>query len=173
MIVFAIFGMVSVSAFGQQVPGTMTKLTVRLQSPDVPNGAFATKPKVIYRSAAGYCRSEELPDSEHGVHGLMILNEPDAWMVNSLTKTAQHFVDPGPTFNCHLPIFRGEPAKSAAGAKDRILELEFGQELIYFEGMGVVPREGPVLRGKPTAVYAVDVGDSQLFLFTSGAPERP
>jgi len=159
-------------AFGQRFPETMTKVSVRLESPEVPAESFAAKPKIMYRAGNGYCRTEELPDPEHGVHGLMILNEPDAWMVNLLTKTGKHMVDPGPTFNCHLPIFRGE-VKSPADMKSQLLELEFGQELGYFRGKGAAPKEGPVLRDKPTTVYAVDIGDSQLFLFTTGTPERP
>jgi len=161
------------SAFCQQLPETMTKLSVRLESVDVPKDSFAAKPKVIYRAGNRYCRTEELPDLERGIHGLMILNEPDAWMVNLITKTAQHFVDSGPTFSCHLPIFRGPQVKSAADMKDSLLELEFGQELSYFKGKGAAQKEGPILRHKPTTVYAVDIGDSQLFLFTTETPERP
>src|ERR1700730_2128721 len=97
-------------SFGQQ-PEIMTKLAVRLESADIPAESFAAKPKVMYRAGTGYCRTEELPDPEHGIHGLMILNEPDAWMVNLLTKTAQHFVDPGPTFHCRMPIFQGDEVK--------------------------------------------------------------
>lgn len=160
-------------AFGRQSPQTMMKLVVRLESPDVPGESFTAKPKTMYRAGTRYCRTEELPDPEQGIHGLMILNEPDAWMVNLLTKTAKHFVDTGPTFNCHLPIFRGEQIKSAADMKNPLLELEFGQELEYFKGKGAARKEGPILRDKPTTVYAVDIGDSQLFLFTTGTPERP
>ena len=62
----------------------MTKLIVRLESPEVPGQSFAAKPKTLYRAGTGYCRTEELPDPEHGIHGLMIINEPDVWMVNRL-----------------------------------------------------------------------------------------
>jgi hypothetical protein len=168
-----VFAALSTVAFGQQSPESMTKLSVRLESPEVPEGSFPAKPKLMYRAANRYCRTEELPDPEHGIHGLMILNEPDAWMVNLLKKTAQHFVDPGPTFNCHLPIFPGEQVKSAADMKNPLLELEFGQELEFFKGKGATPKVGLVLCDKPTTVYAVDVGDSQLFLFTTGTPELP
>jgi hypothetical protein len=161
-----------VSGLSQQLPETMTKLSVRLESSDVPKKSFTVKPRMMYRASNGYCRIEELPDPEHGIHGLMILNEPDVWMLNLLTKTAQHFVDPGPTFNCHLPIFQGD-VKSLADKNNPLLELEFAQEIGYFKGKGAVSKEGPVLRDKPTTAYAVDVGDSQLFLFTTGTPERP
>ncbi len=127
----------------------------------------------MYRAGNRYCRTEELPDPERGIHGLLILNEPHAWMVNLLTRTAQHLVDPGPTFNCHLPIFGGEQANLTAGKKNPLLELEFGQELEFFKRKGATPREGPILRDKPTTVYAVDIGDSKVFLFTTGTVERP
>ena len=95
----------SAFAFGGQYPRTMIKLAVRLQSPEVPGDSFAAKPKIMYRAGTRYCRTEEVPDPEHGIHGLMIFNEPDVWMVNLLGKTTQHYVDPGPTFNCRMPIF--------------------------------------------------------------------
>jgi hypothetical protein len=149
----------------------MIKLTVRLEGSDTPQESCGAKPKVVYRAGAGYCRTEEMPDPEHDIHALLILNEPDGWMVNLLTKTAKHFVDPDPTFNCHLPIFRSEQVKSGADMKDPLLELEFGQELGYFKGKGAAPKVGPVLRDKPTTIYAVNIGDTQLFLFATGTPE--
>jgi hypothetical protein len=92
-------------SFAQQPPKVMTKVEVFLEGPDVPAGSFATKPKVMYRAGTRYCRIEEALDAENGIHGLAITNEPDAWMVNLVTKSGKHMVDPGPKFNCHLPIF--------------------------------------------------------------------
>jgi hypothetical protein len=69
-----------VVVLGQGPPQTMTKLEVRLQSADVQEGSFAAKPKVMYRAGSGYCRTEELPNEEDGIHGLMIINEPDTWI---------------------------------------------------------------------------------------------
>jgi hypothetical protein len=160
-------------AVGEQSPEWMTKLSVRLQRPEIPEESFAAKPKLMYRAGNRYCRTDELPDPENGIHGLVIINEPDVWMVNLLTKTARHFVDPGPTFNCHLAVFAGEQVKSTADMKNPLLELEFGQEIAYFKAKGATVKQGSVLRDKPTSVYTLGVGDSQLFLFTTGTPERP
>lgn len=158
----------------EEHPQMMTKLVVRLQSPNVAQDSFAGKPKVIYRAGTGYCRIEELPDEEHGIHGIMIINEPDTWMVNLLAKEAQHYLDPGPTFNCRLPIFvSGENVKSAGDLKKPSFDLEFGREIAYFEGKGMKSTEGPVLQDKPTRAYWSNAGDAQLFLFTTGTPERP
>jgi hypothetical protein len=94
--------------------------------------------------------------------------------VNLLNKSARHFIDPGPTFNCRLPIFVfGEDIKSAADLKKPLMDLEFGRERAFFVNKGVAPSEGPSLQGKPTKAYTVDIADSQLVLFTSGTPERP
>lgn len=149
--------------YGQEQPKLMTKIEVRLEGPDIPAGSFATKPKVMYRAGRRYCRFEEAPDLENGVHGLGITNEPDAWMVNLVSKTAKHMVDPGPTFNCRLPIF-----------PDSDEDLEFGLELEYFKGKGATPQKGPFLQNQSTMLYKLDLGGSTtVAMFTYGTPERP
>ena len=97
--------LLTTSLFAQQTPKIMTKMVVQLQSPDVPADSFAAKPKTMIRAGTQFCRTEEEPDPEHRIHGLVIINEPDAWLVNLESKSAQHMVDPGPTFNCRMPVF--------------------------------------------------------------------
>ncbi len=93
------------SAFGEDVPKMMTEFKVKLESTEIPKDSFSAQPKGMYRAGAGYCRSEENPDLENGIHGLLIMNEPDSWLINRLSKTARQMVDPGPTFICRMPIF--------------------------------------------------------------------
>jgi|SRR5580704_636670 hypothetical protein len=152
--------------FAQALPKTMTKIEVVLQGPNIPAGSFAAKPKVMYRAGTRYCRIEEAEDTENGIHGLAIINEPDSWMVNLTTKTGRHVVDPGPTFNCHLPLFADDPGKEATG-------LEFGWEMQFFKSKGASSHQGEVLQGKQTTQYQVEIGSSKLALFTYGTPERP
>jgi len=158
--------MLSIASFPQEPPKEMTKVVVQLQGPEVPAESFAAKPKTMYRAGSRYCRVEEAPDAEHGLQGLLILNEPDYWMANLMTKTARHGVDPGPTFNCHMPMFADDPEKEAAG-------LEFGLEMEFFKAKGATPHEGAVLQSKKTTQYQVEIGNSKLALFTYGTPERP
>src|SRR5713226_2198336 len=160
------------AAAGEDVPPMMTKLTVKLESPDIPKDSFAAQAKLMYRAGSSYCRIEENPDPEQGIHGLLITNGPDVWMVNRLDKTARHILDPGPTYNCRLPMFaNGENNKSAKDLKKPIVQLEFGRELEYFKPRSGAPHPGPPLRGKPTMVYVMQAGGSELFLFTDGNPE--
>lgn len=164
--------MVGISV-AQEMPKTMTKMEVILQSPDAPQGSFAAKPKVMYRAGARYCRVEEQPDPDKGIHGVLIIHEPDYWFVNLFSKTAQHGVDPGPTFNCQMPVFAEGELKSASDEDKQIKELEFGRELEFFKSRGAVSQPGPVLQTKQTTAYKLEFGDLILGLFTYGNPERP
>src|ERR1700674_1668882 len=166
-------GLLAATSIGEEPPKTMTKVEVTLQSPDVPTGSFAAKPKVFYRAGNRYCRIEEAPDPEQGIHGLMIINEPDFWMVNLLAKTARHGVDPGPTLNCHLPIFAEGSPQSLDEETKQIRQLEFGQEAEFFKAKGATAQKGPVLQTKETTVYRTRIGPTALALFTYGTPERP
>lgn len=150
----------------------MTKLMVKFESPETPKESFAAQAKLMYRASSRYCRIEENPDLEHGIHGLLITNEPNSWMVNRLDKTARHILDPGPTYNCRLPMFVND-TKSAADLKGPMMQLEFGREVEFFRPRSPAPNAGPSLQGKATMAYTVTIEDSQLFLFTSGNPEVP
>ena len=77
-------------ALAQDTPQTMNRITVQLDGSEVPQNNFGRKPKTIYRAGSTYCRVEEAPDPEHNIRGLLIVNEPNAWMVNLATKTAPH-----------------------------------------------------------------------------------
>jgi hypothetical protein len=79
--------------------------------------------------------------------------------------------DPGPTFNCRLPVFADDVKSAAKG--NQVTGLEFGRELAYFRERGATVKDGPALQGKATKAYTVGIGDLQLILFTTGTPERP
>jgi hypothetical protein len=120
-----------------------------------------------------FCRVEELPDPSRAIHGLMIVNEPDAWMVNLATDSAKHVVDPGPTFNCRLPIFADIAANLPADESKQISSLEFGLEYEFFREMGAKPQPGGIQQGQQATAYMLSFGESKLVLFTYGTPEHP
>ncbi|HEU5457736.1 MAG TPA: hypothetical protein VFU68_03890 [Terracidiphilus sp.] len=163
----------SAAAWAQQPPATMTKMQVLLQNSDTPASSLAAKSKVLYRAGNLYCRVEEQADPEHGIHGLMILHEPDAWMVNLASKTALHIVDPGPTYHCRLPIFVGLGKEVPVDVATQLASLEFGQELEFFKSKGATAHPGPVLQTKQTTLYKLEFGDSTVALFTYGDPAVP
>ena len=147
----------------QDAPKTMSRITVQLDGSEVPQNSYARKPKTIYRAGSTYCRVEEALDPEHDIRGLLIVNEPNAWMVNLATKTAQHFVDPGPSFHCHLPVFSGPVPNTSDEVNYAKLGLEFGYELEYFKKMGAVRQDpGPVLQKQQTVASSIWTGPGSL-----------
>ncbi len=153
----------------------MTKMVVQLEpSGGVAPNRFAAKPKTIFRAGTQFCRTEEQPDPEHGIHGIVVINEPDVWMVNLVTNSAQHIVDPGPTFNCRMPIFADQLANLPDESAKQLGSLEFGYELEFFKSKGATAQPGPVLQNQQTTAYKFHIGDSDVALFTYGTtPERP
>jgi hypothetical protein len=64
----------------------MTKIVTRAISPDIKPGSFAAKPKTMYLAGKKYARVEEDVDIENKIHGLIIANEPDSWIINLVDK---------------------------------------------------------------------------------------
>ncbi|MGC1186186.1 MAG: hypothetical protein WA871_02230 [Candidatus Acidiferrales bacterium] len=120
-------------------PAKMIHMIVRMSGTDIPADSFGAKPKTMWRASNAYCRIDEEPDPSEGIHLRSIMNEPDAWLVDLVSKTAKHMVDPGPTFNCRMPIF----AFDENMMKSTIGGLEFGHELEFFQKNGAKQVDGP------------------------------
>ncbi len=166
----------ALSAIGMadELPSQMTKLMVKVESPEIPKDSFAAQAKRMYRAGSRFCRIEETPDLANHIHGLLIINEPDSWLINRLDNNAKHMIDPGPTYNCRMPIFvDSDEIRTSQDIKSTLMQLEFGREFEFFKPRSDPPKVGPILRGKETKVYSTEVGSEQLFLFTSGNPEAP
>jgi hypothetical protein len=140
-------------------PSKMIHVIVQMSGPDISAESFAAKPKIFWRASSQYCRIDEEPDPANGIHGRMVVNEPDAWLINLEDQTAKHVLDPGPTFNCRLPIFAFDPET----VKSKIGELEIGRELDFFHANGAKLIDGPKLSFE-TKCYELEIADSVLRL---------
>jgi hypothetical protein len=90
--------LLSRAAFGEPATSTVTKIVSCFISPKILPDSFAAKPKTIYIGGDRYSRVEEQLDAAHGIHGLIIVSEPDSWMINLVDNTARH-IDGWKTFN--------------------------------------------------------------------------
>jgi len=129
---------VSKLTFGADTNQTMTKIIYRDISTNILSNSFAAQPRALYRMGEKYNRSEEAPDPVLGIHGLIIINEPDAWMINLMDKTGTHMVDGGPTYVVHDYIVSPpDPNKSQAEFKafktSSISGFEFGKEMEFLK----------------------------------------
>ena len=108
---------------------TMTRVVFRQEAPDVTPDSFAAKPKTLYLWGTDRGRVEEAPDPEHQLHGLIIANGKDGWMINLYTNTATHFIDPGPTYHFYAPIVPQEKS----GGRQPVKDFQIGHELEFMK----------------------------------------
>ena len=160
LVAFVVFVIPAGGYCAETLPKTMIHLIVKISGTDIPAGSFAEKPKTIWRASNSYCRSDEEPDPEQGLHLRTVMNEPDSWLVDLANNRAKHMVDPGPTFNCRMPMF----AFNMEMAKGKIGELEFGHELEFFEKNGAKQVDGPALQSFKASYYKLMIGDMVLML---------
>jgi hypothetical protein len=150
-------------------PTMMIHVIAQMSGTDVPAGAFAGKPKTMWRASNSYCRIDEEPDPEHGLHLRTIMNEPNAWLVDLASNRAKHMVDPGPTFNCRMPIF----AFDMSMVKGKIGELEYGRELEFFQKYGAKQVEGPKLESFAANYYELTIDGMLLTLVERADTHAP
>src|ERR1700674_4327648 len=153
LVAVAMFLVLSCAFCADDVPTKMIHVIAQMSGTDIPADAFSGKPKTMWRASNSYCRIDEEPDPEQGLHLRTMMNEPDAWLVDLANKRAKHMVDPGPTFNCRMPIF----AFDLAMAKGKIGELEFGHELEFFQKNGARQVDGPQLKSFKANYYELTV----------------
>jgi hypothetical protein len=115
-------------AISDCVPKGMVRIETADGSPGIPKDSFARKPKVLYRAGLRYARVEEMPDPEHGIHGLIVVSAPDSYLVNLADKTGRHIVDPDPLGKVRTPVLQDLPA----GTPIEFADLDFGCEVDFF-----------------------------------------
>jgi hypothetical protein len=129
---FLLAAAISISAYGEGCsPQELVKIVATLDNAAIPDGHFARLPKTIYRYQSKFARVEEAKDTENNIQGLIVINEPDSWMVNLVTKEAQHAVDDKPPTIVHLPVF-GDQVQDESFPR-ALLGLEFGCENAFFD----------------------------------------
>jgi len=154
-------------ARGQESPTTMMRISTRLVEPRPALNSFAAQARVIWRAGTKYGRIAEPPDNQNRVHGLMIINEPDAWLINLFDKSGKHMVDPGPSLIVHIPIFAG------VSVSTKLTELEFGRELEFFSKKGAQRSEAEAINGKAAERYDVTIENSKLVLWMDVKSKKP
>lgn len=150
--------MVAIAAAPAPHPATMIKIASRWLS-------SAAKPTTLWRAGTRYARMAESPDP-YGNRRLIVVHEPDAWMIDLGTKSGAHIVDPGPSFVVHDVIFTGD-GDGALG------KLEYGNELAFFTSHRARRSAGELIDGRPSIKFRLDIGPSRLTLWTNAKTSNP
>ena len=110
---------------------TLIKIVFRNVTPGIGADSFAAKPRTLYQLGRHYQRVEELPNPDTGIHGLIVSNQRDTWMVNLASKTGKHIVDNGTSYDVYAPVV-DDRSNSFDG-------FYFGSEIRYMQNAGVKP----------------------------------
>ncbi|HEV7406203.1 MAG TPA: hypothetical protein VGO11_24865 [Chthoniobacteraceae bacterium] len=144
----------------------MIRIEYRVLSSEIAADSFAAKPRVLYIAGTTFSRTEEQPDPALGIHGLIVCAEPDLWMINLIPRTAQHIVDPGPTFIVHNNILDRKAPKEFA-------TFEFGKEVEFFWSHHADPLQPRSLDGQRCEVSDLTHEKYRIVLFVRPDTKKP
>jgi hypothetical protein len=137
---------------------TMLYVEYRLAGKQVAADSFDAQVKKVWRSGDKYLRFEDAPNPTTKVHGLIIVAEPDIWIIDRNTSKGQHTVDPGPNYKIHFPMLASEQS-------DKLRELEFGRELEFFHDNDARELPQQEIEGSLTKPLQLKVDDREVTLY--------
>ncbi|HEV8645390.1 MAG TPA: hypothetical protein VGR01_07450 [Burkholderiales bacterium] len=130
----------------------------RVVSANLAASSPETQPRKIWRLGKEFLRFEDVPNPETKVHGLIIVDEPDIWIIDRNKGQGQHATDPGPQYVVHFPIFPREQS-------EKLKQLEFGSELKFFQDNDAKEIASQTVDGIKCKLYRLELDDRELTLF--------
>jgi hypothetical protein len=130
----------------------------RVVSTDLPDSSPEAQPRKVWLLGKKFLRFEDVPNPETKVHELIIVHEPDVWIIDRNKGEGQHAIDPGPQYAVHFPIF---PREQSA----RLKRLEFGSELKFFQDNGAKELASQTVDGIKCKLFRLELDDLELTLF--------
>jgi hypothetical protein len=150
-------------------PPTMMKVVIHSTLPSLPEDSFQRKAKTFFRIGSHFARTEELPDEHRGIHGLIITNQRDTWMINLYNRTGKHIVDRGPTFDVFMPLVMPD-RRTGRGATLR--RFEIGNEIPFLRERKADERQ-EVRNGQVYTVFSLEQEGFRIELLAAGSPLKP
>jgi hypothetical protein len=145
---------------------SMVYIEYRFIAVNIKPGSFEASVRKLWRYTDSYARLEEVPNPQTGIHGLLITNAPNSYLINRYTKVARHVVDPGPTYNVVIPVFPSE-------REGKLKRLQMGRELAFFRANGAVPAPNEPVDTAMCSVLRAKVEDSEIKLFLDKESQQP
>lgn len=148
-------------------PAKLFRAKIRNISPGLAASDRAAQPRVIYRQRSIFMRSEEDVDPLRGEQRVIIVAEPDVWVVNLADRTGQHTTDPGPEFVVRAPIL------PPAGLPPELLRLEFGCEQAFLTEFAPVPEREVAWGAERARLHRVSIGQHTALILMAARGDRP
>lgn len=130
----------------------------RVISSKLPPSSPESQPRKLWLVGSKYMRFEDVPNPDTNIHGLIVVAEPDIWVIDRKSNRGQHSTDPGPGYAVHFPMLATE-------SSPRLKALEFGGELAFFQANGAKEMASEVVDGVACKVLKLALDERELFLF--------
>ncbi len=147
------------------LPPTMTKIVAFYVAPNLSEDSRA-KPKTIYVSGNRYARTEEAGNNAGVEASVIIVDQPNVWVVDLKHQTGQHSVNHGPVQEVHEPI-------CGANGPVEVADCEFGREAKFFDSALTDSVPAQQLSGRRCKGRKRVVGDYRLILYTDSVTNFP
>lgn len=161
MLRFLLAALIACAAFGAQAQQKMFFAEYHVVSDKLAPGSPELQHRKLWRVGTKYMRFEDVPNAQTGVHGLIIVAEPDIWFIDRKSQRGQHNVDPGPTYAVRFPMFPQEDS-------ERIRALELGSEQEFFTSQGAKELTRQNIDGVPCRVFSLEIDGRALTLYVRG-----
>lgn len=145
----------SFTAYAQE---RMLYVEYHVLSPKLPPSSAESQTRKLWLVGDKYMRFEDVPNPETNIHGLIIVAEPEIWVIDRKSNKGQRSVDPGPSYAVHFPMLATETSA-------RLRQLEFGNEMAFFQQNGAKERASQVVDGVTCRVFALEMDERELLLF--------
>lgn len=121
--------------------------------------SFDAQVKKVWRVGDTLLRFEDAPNPSTKIHGLIIVAEPDIWIIDRNTNKGEHTVDPGPNYKLHFPLLASEQSET-------LRELEFGREVEFFLRNNATALPQQEIEGVLCKPLRVNIDDREVTLYT-------
>jgi hypothetical protein len=145
-------------------PQGLIHVVVRNVTPGLAPTDPTAQPREIWRQGAAFLRSVE---AASGGERMIIVSEPNIWLVDTAKGQARHAVDPGPTLAVHAPVLPVE------GTPGPLLRLEFGCEAQFVAAYAPRVEREVDIGGLKAGLHTVTVGDRAVAILMDEARQAP
>jgi len=148
-------------------PRGLVKIAYRDATPTIPQDSFAAQPKVLYRMGTQYGLVQEATDPENLTKRLIVVNEPDTWRINMLTKKGVYKYDRSEPLRFEAPVFDGPDHP------EFLRSMEFGCELAFMKEHVSEPPKKVTVAEHELLSYQLEQGRYRIMLAVNPGNQRP
>jgi hypothetical protein len=157
-------------------PKSLVSMTVRNVTPGLQASDPGAQPKRLWRKGEKFLRSLDQPVVSRALQdpkapmarqALVIVAEPDVWMIDMASREGRHSVDKGPVLEVRAPIF------GPGTAPPEFMGLEYGCEAEFVAIRAPLAKRNVRWGGVDARIHTYIVGTASLAILLNDRTSEP